>query len=92
MRRIQADMQSGRRRGNCLAYALLVKLIEGSAVELRFRRSPDFPLLPRVSYRFQGCKQWLRFQHLDRIRKDGWRRWLPLHALWFYGTARRDLT
>ena len=78
-------------RGNCVVYAITVWLVERNVV-LHVRRSPDFPLLPRVSFSFGTSKNKYRFQHVGPVRKDGWRRWLPLHAIWFKGVVRRDFT
>lgn len=91
LHRLRGEMLLMTRRSNCLVYALLTKYLHPQ-VRLRVRRSPDFPLLPRISLSWNGGLTWHRFMHAEQPRKDGWRRWLPLHALWFIGTSRRDLT
>jgi hypothetical protein len=75
-------------RSNCILWALGKRIIAGG--ELHVRRSPDFPLLPRVCWTGDYGRTWWRFMHIERPRTDGWRRWLPLHCLWFKGRARRD--
>lgn len=85
-----SGMQQGQSRGNCLVFAMLFRLAYRD-VRLRFRRSPDFPLLPRVSYSVDGGRTWFRFMHRTPPAKGGWRKWLPVHAVWFRGVVRRDI-
>jgi len=75
-------------RSNCIVWALLKRITRGGT--LHVRPSPDFPLLPRVCWSGDGGRTWWRFMHIERPRTDGWRRWAPVHCLWFPGRPRRD--
>jgi hypothetical protein len=77
------------RRSNCIVWGLSMLLRNGGM--LLVRRSPEYPMLPRVSWSIDG-RVWWRFMHIGRGNKPtGFKKWLPLHALWFTGDAKRDI-
>lgn len=76
-------------RSNCIAWALGQWWRTGGII--RVRRSPDYPLLPRVAWSRDG-KTWYRFMHVSRTKATGMRKWVPVHAIWFHGKVLRDIT
>jgi hypothetical protein len=77
------------KRGNCIAWALRQWFMEGGYI--RIAQSPDFPLLPRVSWS-PNNETFYRYHPVSVHGKpSGFTRWFPVHCLWFRGKVVRDI-
>jgi hypothetical protein len=77
-------------RSNCIVWAIQQYISFGGYI--RVKQSPVYPLLPRVSWSMDK-QRWYRWMHnKDVVHPDsGWKKYLPVHAVWFKGGPKRDL-